>query len=141
MLHSVDIERAVIGCLLTYGDKAVQAVQDEGLTVDHFWLPKHRALARACYDLTAQGLPCDDLTVERKTEMDRGTIDLCFVYSRPSSLREHARAIVEDHMWRQRRVMLEQLEECVKTRNEAGWDRILKGDRPALRVVKEDKAA
>jgi replicative DNA helicase len=107
------------------------------LTVEHFWLPKHKILAQACFELHGQGLPCDDLTVERKTNVDRSVIDQCFVYARPSSLREHARAIVEDHLWRQRRVMLEQLEECVKGRNEAGWQRLMKGDRPALRVVEE----
>jgi hypothetical protein len=36
--------------------------------------------------------------------------------------------------------MLEQLEECVKGRNEAGWQRLMKGDRPALTVVKEKAA-
>lgn len=143
MTHSLEAERSVLGSILTYGDKAVEVVQDEGLKPEHFWWDSHACLARVCFELHALGLPVDDITVARKLEgsqFDKGIIATCVWFSRPSSLRAHARFVVEDHEWRLRFRQAEELMNAVKTRNESAWQRLIRGERPALRVVKEDAA-
>lgn len=143
MTHSLEAEKSVLGSMFTYGAAAVKAVQDEGLQPEHFWWDTHVGLAKACFDLHEKGLPVDDITVARMiegTSIERADLDSCFQYMRPSSLREHARFVIEDHGWRMRFRQAEELMNAVKTRNEAAWQRIIAGDKPALRVVKGEAA-
>lgn len=140
MTNCLEAELSVLGAFLLYGPKAVEAARDEGLTWDRFWWDNHKLLAKTCFELVDQNLPCDDITVMRTEKVKQDLVDRALQYVRPSSLRAHARFVVEDHEWRQRFRQAEELMNAAKTRNEGAWQRLIRGERPALRVVKESAA-
>lgn len=140
MTSCLEAELSVLGAFLLYGPKAVEAAREEGLTYDRFWWDSHSALAKTCFELVDRGLPCDDITVVR-AGVKQELVARALEFARPSSLRAHARFVVEDHGWRERFRLAEELMNAVKTKNEGAWQRLIRGDRPALRVVKDEANA
>ena len=129
-----EAEMAVLGAVLLSGTVALPAIMEEGVQPEDFRLPKRETIFTAMCAMHNKGDSIDRLTLADflltwgclESLGGREEIDLlaCSVPN-VGNLRQYARIVVRQSMWRQRTRHLLEVGEAVLTQDEDAYRRVL----------------